>query len=1241
MPISANVVRPAHALLAAFSLAIVIGVAGDTAIAQDRTAASPVRATPVNPYDTEVRGLIQEAVSQANRDRGILPVLEIYRTLDRATPGVVADAISGLASDRRLPARTRAYATYLLARIEISRGHAERAEALINELGFVRNWRVIGSFDNEGKNGFDRATPIEEARTGPVDMDARYPGRERPVSWREYPAVSRTGYVNFDAVFRPFNNVCGYAETYVHTDRARVVTAWAGAGGAFRFWVNGATIAADEAYRGLADPDRTAAPVALNAGWNRILVKDCISDGAWGFFFRLANLDGSPATGLRYDSMANVTGAESYDARAAQAARGSATAAFQGLLRASSEENPPAGALADFATMLSATGADDAAERLAKQLGARVADLEPTVEHLRLAAQLADERAEVMRFANRALEVAPNDPEAMALAALSASRGPDPNDALPLIARIPRGTRAWVDGAILHAQILHGLGMHEAGRALVDEALVLTHRAPAFLAEAAQSAARCSRRDLSMALREEILRNRFDDGVTRTTLATDALRRGDSNAVVQHVEAIHALHPDSSQTLFTVAQFYDALGRDEDVLAVYREALALAPEDANAHVAMGRELLRLDQRDAAADAFRLALTLRPQDADTRELLEQLRPEARQDEAYAATSEEILSRRTANTDYPVTVLQHLVVNTVYDNGLGSSFNQIAAQVNDAEGARRFRTYSIQFDPESQRVDLRLARVTRRSGQVLEANQNFLQQLGEPWYRIYYNTLAQIVVFPDLEPGDVVELRYRIDDISHRNVFADYYGDLQFLQSGDPQKRMEYVLIAPSSRAFHFNEPQLPGLQRTQTTNEGKTIVRYVATDVPAIRSEDGMPGLTEIAPYLHVSTYATWQEVGHWWWGLVHDQLYADDSLRRTVANLVRGAPDTRTKVQRIYDWVVTNTRYVGLEFGIHGYLPYRVPQIVQRGFGDCKDKASLLYTMMREAGIDARIALVRTRRNGSINDLPASLAVFDHAIAYVPEFDLYLDGTAEYNGTTELPTQDQGVTVLVVGPESAELRRTPVLEANLSHRDRTLAVRLAADGSAEITGTEEVRGADAPSLRATYLAEGTREDRMERWLSNLFPGADLQEQSFTNLEQREMPVRLHYRARVAQFAQRDGTTMRVAPTVMNELVRNLARTPERRYPLDLGGLTSYSETRTIELAGNLQVSTLPDGGNATSDFGSLRMSVSRTGRTVAVTVEFAILRDRISPAEYPAFKRWVEQADVLLRQRIVLTGGAQ
>ena len=165
-------------------------------------------------------------------------------------------------------------------------------------------------------------------------------------------------------------------------------------------------------------------------------------------------------------------------------------------------------------------------------------------------------------------------------------------------------------------------------------------------------------------------------------------------------------------------------------------------------------------RPQPADSLRRALALRPQDADTRELLEQIEPEReRPDERYAVSSEELLRRRVEQDGYPTTVLQDLTVNTVYDNGLGSSFTQYAAQAHDDAGARQLRSRSIQFDPDTQRVDIRQARVYRANGSVLEATQRFERQLGEPWYRIYYDTRALVVVFPDLEPGDTIEIQYR--------------------------------------------------------------------------------------------------------------------------------------------------------------------------------------------------------------------------------------------------------------------------------------------------------------------------------------------------------------------------------------------------------------------------------------------------------------------------------------------------
>jgi hypothetical protein len=331
---------------------------------------------------------------------------------------------------------------------------------------------------------------------------------------------------------------------------------------------------------------------------------------------------------------------------------------------------------------------------------------------------------------------------------------------------------------------------------------------------------------------------------------------------------------------------------------------------------------------------------------------------------------------------------------------------------------------------------------------------------------------------------------------------------------------------------------------------------------------------------------------------------------------------------------VVNTRYVGLEFGIHGYMPYRVPLIVQRGFGDCKDKASLMYTMLREAGIDARIVLVRTRRNGAIGEQPASLAVFDHAITYVPEFDLYLDGTAEHSGTSELPVEDQGVSVLVVGPKSAELRRTPVLDADKNKRTRNLRVALAADGSAQVEADESVSGAEAAGYRDYYQAPGTRAERFERTLGGLYPGLKLEDQRFAPLSDLEEPVRYSYRIQVPQLARWDGDELRLEPSVLQDLVQDMARLPKRRHTLDLHGTRTYIEERSVRLPPGMLASDLPAGGEASSPFGRLKLDFTQSAGTVTARTELALTRDRVAPMEYPAFRRWVEAADQLLKQRI-------
>src|SRR4029077_19631972 len=154
-------------------------------------------------------------------------------------------------------------------------------------------------------------------------------------------------------------------------------------------------------------------------------------------------------------------------------------------------------------------------------------------------------------------------------------------------------------------------------------------------------------------------------------------------------------------------------------------------------------------------------------------------------------------------------------------------------------------------------------------------------------------------------------------------------------------------------------------------------------------------------------------------------------------------------------------RYVALEFGIHGYKPYRCAQIFARGFGDCKDKATLIVTMLGALGIKATPVIVRSGNKGDIETSPASLAPFDHMIAYVPALDLYLDGTAEYTGPLELPAMDRGALALQINEGAAKLVHLPDPPASASVSSHRIDATLAGDGNALLDWRVEVSGVSA------------------------------------------------------------------------------------------------------------------------------------------------------------------------------------
>ena len=245
--------------------------------------------------------------------------------------------------------------------------------------------------------------------------------------------------------------------------------------------------------------------------------------------------------------------------------------------------------------------------------------------------------------------------------------------------------------------------------------------------------------------------------------------------------------------------------------------------------------------------------------------------------------------------------------------------------------------------------------------------------------------------------------------------------------------------------------------------------------------------------MHVSTYKTWDEMGRWYWGLVQDQFVPDDEVRRRAEALTKGLKDDRAKVRAVYDYVVQKTRYVALEFGIHGYKPYRCAQIFARGFGDCKDKATLIVTMLNALGIKATPVVVRTGNKGDIeSDAGEPRAVRSHDRVRAVARPLPRRH-GRVHGLARAAAMDRGALALQVNEGNAEARAPagPARERERERRTRSTR-RSPPTARAQLDWRADVSGVEASEWRVRFHADATRKQRVQQMLlAAILPGSEV------------------------------------------------------------------------------------------------------------------------------------------------------
>jgi hypothetical protein len=173
------------------------------------------------------------------------------------------------------------------------------------------------------------------------------------------------------------------------------------------------------------------------------------------------------------------------------------------------------------------------------------------------------------------------------------------------------------------------------------------------------------------------------------------------------------------------------------------------------------------------------------------------------------------------------------------------------------------------------------------------------------------------------------------------------------------------------------------------------------------------------PYVAVSTFETYPELAEAYMQGANAAARVTPAVQKLADEITAGISDKRAQAEALYRWVSKEIRYVAIVMGTGGYVPHAADEVMAAKYGDCKDKSTLLMALLQARGIRSMPVLINTAATYKLPDT-VLLGAFNHAITYLPDWNLFVDSTSGYAPFGVLTTPLQNKPALLGGDRSSK-----------------------------------------------------------------------------------------------------------------------------------------------------------------------------------------------------------------------------
>src|SRR5579859_4924098 len=370
-----------------------------------------------------------------------------------------------------------------------------------------------------------------------------------------------------------------------------------------------------------------------------------------------------------------------------------------------------------------------------------------------------------------------------------------------------------------------------------------------------------------------------------------------------------------------------------------------------------------------------------------------------------------------------------------DGTGRKETIARIRVQSEAGVQQWGQLQEGYNSANERVEIPYVRVLKEDGSVVKAGDDAVQDLSAPIKReapVYTDYRQKHITVPGLRPGEVLE--YDMVTVIHTPLAAgQFWADYEFDKSNiDLDETLD--VDVPVGRTLKLKCK--PGMEPKITEANGRRIYHWSGSHLD--REDDDKAKQKDKKkkkhrpdddrPDIQLTTFETWEQIGRWYAALEKDRRAPSPDVKAKAQELTKGLNTDLDKTEALYDYVAKNFRYVSLSLGLGRYQPHAATDVLHNQYGDCKDKHTLLASLLDAEGLHANSVLINSTRKLD-PDVP-SPSQFDHVITMLPmgKQEVWMDTTAEVAPFRLLAYTLRNKQALVIPPATLASAPAPHLE---------------------------------------------------------------------------------------------------------------------------------------------------------------------------------------------------------------------